>query len=628
MKPGLPLVLLSIVVCASLPAATVAWGQDWTGQLSQPIFSITQDIDVKVPMRDGVKLSTDLYIPSGSGKFPTILTRTPYDNNAAGLVGPAMYFAARGYVVAVQDVRGRYDSEGQWVPARHEANDGYDTIEWIARQPWSNGKVGMVGGSYLGITQLQAAALTPPHLVCIFPLVAYSDQYKQWTYTGGAFALGLNQSWMALRMSTHTGQVNYADLNVPGVIPRPSGPSLESYWHLPIMTNGDAMGRHTETWKEWLRHPAYDDYWKAVSIEDKYAGIAVPAYLVDGWFDLYNPGATTNFNGIRKYGRTQAARAGTRLLMGPWVHNLGNLGTATVTGDLDFGHHSLFPLQQTELRWFDYWLKGIQNGMDQEAPVKIFVMGENVWRDEREWPLARTKYTKYYLHSGGKANSLFGDGTLGTASPGLEPPDTYTYDPHYPVPTLGGHTCCDPSLTPLPMGPRENQAAEVRPDVLVYTTPLLSEDVEVTGPVVAKLFASTSVRDTDWTVKLVDVYSGPEKPAYNVADGILRARYHVSLEKPELLQPGQPYEFMVDLWNTSDVFKKGHKILIEVSSSNFPQYDRNQNTGRALFIDDEIAVAHQTIYHDSAHASYILLPIIPTANTTAAARNAALGTGN
>jgi hypothetical protein len=387
------------------------------------------------------------------------------------------------------------------------------------------------------------------------------------------------------------------------------------------------MGRHEGTWKEWLRHPAYDDYWKAVSIEDKYANIAAPAYLADGWFDLYNAGATTNFNGIRKYGKSQAARAGTKLLMGPWQHNLSNLGTTPVTGDLDFGPGSLFPLQQTELRWFDYWLKGIHNGMDQEAPVKIFVMGDNVWRDEKEWPLARTKYTKYYLHSGGKANSLFGDGALSTDPPGSEPPDTYTYDPHYPVPTLGGHTCCG-NTTPVPMGPRENRVAEVRPDVLVYTTPPLIEDVEVTGPVVAKLIASTSARDTDWTVKLVDVYPGPNEPAYNVADGILRARYHLSLEKPELLQPGQQYEFMVDLLNTSNVFKKGHKILIEVSSSNFPQYDRNQNTGHTLYIDDEIAVAHQTIYHDSAHASYILLPIIPTAKTTAAARNGALGRGN
>jgi hypothetical protein len=266
--------------------------------------------------------------------------------------------------------------------------------------------------------------------------------------------------------------------------------------------------------------------------------------------------------------------------------------------------------------------------MDQEAPVKIFVMGENVWRDEKEWPLARTQYTKYYLHSGGKANSLFGNGTLSTAPPASEPPDTYTYDPHYPVPTLGGHTCCGESTTPVRMGPRENRVAEVRPDVLVYATPPLVEDVEVTGPVVAKLIASTSAPDTDWTVKLVDVYPGPNEPAYNVADGILRARYHVSLEKPELLQPGQQYEFTVDLLNTSNVFKKGHKILIEVSSSNFPQYDRNPNTGRTLFVDDEMLLAHQTIYHDSAHASYIYLPIIPTANTTAAARSAPLGTDN
>jgi putative CocE/NonD family hydrolase len=568
-------------------------------------------------MRDGVKLSTDLYIPSGSGKFPTILVRTPYNNNSEGMVGQAMYYATRGYAVALQDVRGRYDSEGAWDPMHNEGKDGYDTVEWIAQQPWSDGKVGMIGHSYPGISALLAASTAPPHLVCIVAEAAYSDLYKQWGFTGGAFALSAVETWMAVQMPTRTLQSNYVNLNTPGVQPRAVASIAENYWHLPIDTDAEAMGRHVETWKEWLRHPAYGEYWTPFSLEDKYASVAVPAYLIGGWFDTFVTGATTNFLGIRKYGKTEAARTGTSVVIGPWVHNFHD-GTSSVTADLDFGPHSLFPLVERELGWFDYWLKGIQNVMDQKAPVKIFVMGENVWRDESEWPLARTQYTKYYLHSETKANGLWGDGTLSTAPPGAETPDTYTYDPHYPVPTLSGHTCCDERATSVPDGPRDNRLAEARPDVLVYSTPPLTEDIEVTGPVAAKLVASTSAPDTDWTVKLLDVYPQPNPAAYNVADGILRARYHLSLEKPELLQPGRPYEFMVDLLSTSNLFKKGHRIRIEISSSNFPQYDRNPNTGHTLYVDDELAVAHQTIYHDTARPSYIVLPIIPSAGGTEA----------
>ncbi len=612
MKPIRVLVCLEIVLGA-LPAAVLsAWGADWTQQLSPPVYSVTQDIDVKTPMRDGVKLSTDLYIPSRTGKFPTILVRTPYNNNSEGMVSQAMYYATRGYAVALQDVRGRYDSEGGWELMRSEAKDGYDTIEWIAQQPWSNGKVGMIGHSYPGIAAQMAAAIAPPHLVCIVAEAADSDSYKQWHFTGGAFALAEVETWAAVQMPTRTLQSNYVNLNTPGVQSRALGPLPEDYWHLPIMTNAEATGRHIEKWKEWLRHSAYDDYWKASSLENTYANVAVPNYLFGGWFDTFVAGATTNFNGIRKYGKTPAAQTGTSLVIGPWVHDFRD-GKSSVTGELDFGPHSPFPIVESELRWFDYWMKGIPNGMDREAAIHIFVMGENEWREEREWPLARTQYTKYYLHSGSKANGLWGDGSLSTAPPGSEPPDTYTYDPHDPVPTLSGHACCDPRWTSVPDGPRDNRGAETRPDVLVYSTPPLTEDIEVTGPIVAKLLASSSAPDTDWTVKLIDVFPQPGESAYNVADGILRARFHVSLEKPELLEPGRPYEFTVDLLNSSNLFKKGHRIRIEVSSSNFPQYDRNPNTGHTLYVDDELAVAHQTIYHDSARPSYIVLPIIPSA---------------
>ena len=377
------------------------------------------------------------------------------------------------------------------------------------------------------------------------------------------------------------------------------------------------MGWDPVHYREWLKHPAYDDWWREVSIEDKYDQIAVPAYLVDSWFDLYNQGAGINFNGIRTKGKTKAARTGTKLLMGPWIHNLGNLGTETKVGDIDFGPNSLFPMQETELRWFDYWLKGVQNGMDREPPVRIFVMGQNVWRDEQEWPLARTQVPLT------TTCTVVGRRTVSSAMarlPRRRPPPNRptgtTYDPRYPVPTLGGHTCCSEATVPMGMGPRDNRVAEVRSDVLVYTTPVLTEDIEVTGPVVAKLFASSSARDTDWTVKLVDVFPGPDEKAINVADGILRARYREGLDRPRLMEPGKVYEFEVDLLNTSNVFKKGHRIRIEISSSNFPQYDRNQNTGNQLFTDTELKSADQTIYHDGPRPSHLVLPIIPRTRAT------------
>ena len=609
---GVAACFLSVLTMLCVALLTVA-GADGTRQLSAPVEAVTQEIDVKVPMRDGVKLSTDLYIPSRGGKFPAILVRTPYNNN--GMVGQAMYYATRGYAVALQDVRGRYDSEGEWVPMLNEAKDGYDSVEWIAQQPWSNGKVGMIGHSYPAISAELAATTAPAHLVCIVAEAAYANSYKEWDFTGGAFGLAQVETWAAVQMPTRTLQFNYANLNTPGVEPSTLAPFPQDYWHLPVMTNAETTGRHFEIWKEWLRHAAYDDYWKPLSMEDKYPQIAVPAYLVGGWFDTFVEGATANFNGIRSNGKTPEARTGTKLVIGPWVHDFRN-GKSSATGDLDFGPGAPFPLEEKELSWFDYWLKGVQNGMDREAAIKIFVMGDDQWRDEKAWPLARAQYTKYYLHSGSKANSLFGDGTLSTTPPASEPADSYTYDPHFPIPTVSGHACCDPHWTSVPDGPRDNQPVETRPDVLVYSTAPLTEDVEVTGPIVAKLFASTSARDTDWTVKLVDVYPQGSQPAFNVADGILRARYHLALDNPELLQPGHIYEFTVDLANSSNVFRQGHRIRIEVSSSNFPQYDRNPNTGHTLYTDEELAVAHQTVYHDGARASYILLPIIPRGSGT------------
>ena len=575
--------------------------------ISQPTYQVTLQFDVKVPMRDGVKLSTDIYRPDAPGTFGVIVIRTPYDNITEGNVRDAMDFATRGFAVVVQDCRGREDSEGEWVPFVHEDEDGYDTIEWAAAQPWSNGKVGMYGGSYLGQTQWRPTGLTPPHLTAIFPVVAYSDFYHNWVYTGGAFQLAFNQRWQAVQMHTRTRQRQYLWFDPPHHL-------RDLYWHLPLITGDEAAGRVNATYKEWIRHSTYDDYWKSLSMRNKYQNIDVAAYNWGGWFDVFLQGATDNFVGVTKQGKTARARASQKMLIGPWIHS----ASGRHVGDMDFGPAADIEPGRAGLsrvRWFDYWLKGIENGIMEEPPVKIFVMGENAWREESEWPLARTEYTKYYFHSGGQANSLSGDGSLTPAAPGSsEPPDNYTYDPQHPVPTLGGATCCGEGTTPVPMGPRDQRLAERRDDVLVYTSPVLPDDVEVIGPVQVKLYAASSARDTDWTAKLVDVF--PSGFAMNVADGIIRARFRDSFEQPTLIEPGQLYEYTIDLWSTANVFQKGHQIRVEISSSNFPHYDRNPNTGAEFGTTTELKVAQQTLHHDATRPSHIVLPVIPRKATS------------
>ena len=600
--------LVVLAVSAPLPelaSVSMALAQTPGTSLSQPEYEVKLSYDVKVAMRDGVKLSTDIYRPKAPGKYGVVVIRTPYDNNSESNVRSAMYFAKRGFAVVVQDCRGREDSEGEWIPFVHEDEDGYDTIEWAAEQPWSNSKVGTYGGSYVGQTQWRPATLTPPHLTAMFPIVAYSDFYHNWAYTGGAFQLGFNLRWMAIQMHTRTRQRQYLWFD-------PANHLRNLYWHLPLITGDENAGRVNQTYKEWIRHPSYDDYWKKLSLRDKYQNVAAAAYSWGGWFDVFLQGATDSFVGVTKKGRTEQARKSQKMLIGPWIHST----AGRHVGDMDFGPKvETIDREATAVRWFDYWLKGIDNGIMNEPPVKIFVMGENVWREEEEWPLARTQYKKYYFHSEGKANSLFGEGQLTAARPsGAEPPDRYVYDPKNPVPTLGGATCCGESTTPIPMGPRDQRTAERRDDVLVYTSPELESDVEVTGPIVVKLHASSSAPDTDFTAKLVDVF--PNGFAMNVADGIIRARYRDSWETPRLMDPGHTYEFTIDLWSSSNVFKKGHQIRVEISSSNFPHYDRNPNTGHEFGMDAELEVATQTVYHNADRSSHIVLPVIPRGEMT------------
>ena len=571
-------------------------------QVSQPSHKVKMRFDVQVPMRDGVKLSTDIYFPDVTGPVPTVLIRTPYNNNNDGVVEDCMFFASRGYAVATQDVRGRWDSEGEWYPFMHEAQDGFDTQEWIGSQPWSDGSIGTVGGSYGAMVQWQAAPLRSRYLKAMVPRVGYSNFYHNWVYTGGAYQLAFNLRWGAIQMHTRTNQVQ--------ALWMPEENHLSTlHWHLPLNTMDEAAGRDSRVWKDWIEHPSYDDYWRSMRPpEEHYSDIEVPAYGIGGWYDVFLQSTLNNFMGVSEHGR-EPGKGNQKIVIGPWVHSCGNMGSDTRTGDVDFGPAARIDLRAEHVRWFDHWLKGYDNGIEAEPPVRVFVMGANTWRTASDWPIPGTRQTPYYLHSQGKANSLFGNGLLDTVRPSTESADQFSYDPVHPVMTIGGSTCCSEDVTPVSMGPRDQQPAEWRPDVLVYTSPPLEADIEVTGAVRMILYAASSARDTDFTAKLVDVH--PTGTAINVAQGIIRARYRNSWEAPALLEPGKVEKYTIDLWSTSNRFLKGHRIRVEVSSSNFPQFDRNPNTGHAFGTDAELQVANQTVFHDSERPSHILLPIVP-----------------
>lgn len=570
-------------------------------QRSQRVHKISILHDLPCPMKDGTELATDVYLPVGEGPFPTIVTRTPYDKYGEGTVDRWIFRAQQGYAVVAQDVRGRYESPGDFYPMVNEVSDGNDCIDWVARQPWCNGKIGMTGGSYTGLTQWQAAQ-GHAGIACAVPQVAYSNVYHNWVYTGGAFQLAFNTSWgIAAGARGHQRQYMW----LPEEIGQPA-----LFRHLPLITMDEAAGRSIPHWRDWIAHPSYDDYWRGMSpIGEHYADVEMPAYHMGGWFDVFLQGGLNNFMGMTRHGRTERARRSQKMIVGPWIHNLGMKGTSTRTGDVDFGEACLIDLDLEQTRWYDYWLKGIDNGIMEEPRVKLFVMGANRWREVDEWPLPDTQYTPYYLHSGGRANSLFGDGSLSTVPPEEESADEYVYDPEHPVVTIGGSTCCSEATVAASLGPKDQRPNEYRADVLVYTTAPLDQDVEVTGPVKAVLYAASSARDTDFTAKLVDVHPGGY--AMNVAQGIQRARYRDSWERPALLEPGRVYEYTIDLWSTSNCFRRGHRIRLEIASSNFPQFDRNPNTGNPFGMDAELVTAKQTVLHDRERPSHVLLPVIP-----------------
>lgn len=553
-------------------------------------YDIEMRLDVRVPMRDGVALSTDLYLPKDRGPFPAVLVRTPYGNNMEALIEKARRLANRGYVCALQDTRGRWDSEGDYEPLVTDGEDGFDTQEWIGRQEWSNGRIGMSGGSYLGWVQWASAPLGSRYLTCMAPRVICTEWFKGLVYLGGALQWNVLMTW-GMRTNSRTGQsIDFHHWT-------------EVFRGLPLNQADELAGRNLPFFKNWIAHPTYDDYWKALDVSARWSDITAPAFNMGGWYDLYAQHTFENFNGLRAHGATPEARR-SRLIIGPWAHSL---SVASRTGDIDFGPHSQVDLDALELRWLDHWLKGISDGIVDEPPLRLFIMGINEWRDEHEWPLARTNWQRWHLHSRGSANSVLGDGALAPEAPEEEPADRFTYDPRYPVQTMGGNNCCSPHI--VPWGPYDQRPVEMRGDVLCYTSGVLTEDLEVTGPITLVLYAETDAPDTDWTGKLVDVW--PSGYAMNLCDGILRARYRESRTDPTLLEPGKVYRYEVDLGVTGHVFKKGHAVRLEVSSSNFPRFDRNPNTGHALGVDTEQRPAHQTVHHSAACPSHLVLPVIP-----------------
>ncbi len=502
-----------------------------------------------------------------------------------------------------EDCRGRYASEGDWYTFRYESQDGYDTVEWAAALPYSTGKVGMFGGSYVGATQMLTAIGHPPHLAGICPFVTASNYHDGWTYQGGAFEQWFNESWTSgLAQNT---LFRFAVDHTNALLRDPSLP-LDQYplYNFKELPEGSDRTRLLAPYfLDWLAHPSYDDYWKQWSIEEHYPDIQVPSLNIGAWYDIFQGGTLRNYEGMKQHAGNQAARRGQRLLMIIGGH----AGSGRKIGDIDFGPAAEIDTDAITLAWYDYLLKGEQNEFASGKPVKIFVMGVNQWRQEDDWPPPEAQAAKYYLHSGGKANSLRGDGTLSATAPASEPADQYVYDPANPVATIGGPLCCD--ATHLPPGPRDQRPDEARDDVLVYSTPPFASNTEVTGPVHVELYAKSSAVDTDFTAKLVDVW--PNGYAQNLTEGIVRARYRNSQENPELLNPGEVYAFQIDLWSTSNVFRSGHALRLEISSSNSPRFDRNLNTGETQSSARRQVTATNTVLHDAQHPSALMISVVP-----------------
>lgn len=579
-----------------------------------------------VPMRDGVRLATTIFLPERPGRYPVVVQRTPYGR--LGWLDGWDQWVANGYVFVCQDTRGRNDSEGQFYPMLHETTDTPDTIAWIRQQEWCNGQVGTMGPSYLGWIQylgvvggagagvgrggvVSAGPAVPGGMPdAILPTFLPGDAYIRGFYNYGTMSLFLSFWWLCFDVGSrvnNNGALGFFDVE-------------KLCRHLPLETIDLVCGAGVApVWRELTEHITRDPWHEQITIRGKHEHFTMPSLQVCGWYDYYPGEMIYNWQQMRAKAKTPEIARGHKLLLGPWGHHHGLEPTADGQRAVDFGPESGFYATGIYRKWFDRVFKGIApaDGLG-DRPLRLFVMGANQWRDEDEWPLARTRWVNYYLHSGGKANTRHGDGALRLAPPteasGAAAADRFDYDPANPVMTRGGNHSIGPWndfykkliwCGPCDQGPNEDRA-----DVLVYTTPPLEADLEVTGPVTLKLWASTSGPDTDWVGRLVDVH--PDGKAINLTEGVIRARFRAGdWTKPELVTPGTVLEYAVDLQVTSNLFKKGHRIRLEITSSNFPLWDRNLNTGEHPNRSAKMAVAHQTIWHDRSRPSHLVLPVIP-----------------
>jgi hypothetical protein len=537
--------------------------------------------DVRVPMRDGVELSTDVWLPDGDGTYPAILLRTPYLKAPQFVRYRLEYFVKHGYAVLLQDVRGRGDSDGDFHFLFGEAEDGYDTIEWIADQSWSNGKVGTSGGSYLATVQWLTARERPPHLECILPTASSGRLFDEVPYLGGAFRAPWALEWLNDASGRSSQGSSAVSLDWEAIAA-----------HRPLLTMDEFMGRRMPLWREFLEHPTLDDYWRPIYFQAKDFGrIDIPVLTVTGWFDGDQLGALSYWDGMAAH---NAENQEHYLIIGPWTHAQTYLGGALAVGDMELAPQSVIGIQEVRRKFFDYCLKGATPSFD-EPRARVYVTGADEWRELNVYPPPRSQPTPLYLHSGGRANTSDGDGTLSWDAPDDERPDHYTYDPRRPQ---GGRGHAE-----------DRRPLQRRDDVLVYTTDALADAVEIIGRVFVNLHASSDALDTDFMARLSDVYPDGRVVGLGPTTGVRRARYRNGYQRTELLTPNKPELFQIELFDIGHRFLPGHRIRIEITSSD-PVVNPNQNTGNPIATDTEWKTANQTVYHDRLRLSHVLLPVI------------------
>ncbi len=605
---------------------------------SQPEYEVIKQSNVMVTARDGINLATNLYFPARNGEpiqgaFPAIMERTPYDKEAAPRPDTAQYFASRGYVVIFQDTRGRFKSEGSFVKYLNDPHDGYDTLEWIGKQPWSNGKVGTFGISYGAHTQAALAATNPPNLACTFmDSGGFTNAHDNSCRNSGT--LEMRQICWAF---THAKASKEA-LSDPTIKAALEAEDLREWFKRMPWKKGHSPLRWAPDYEDYIfdmwTQADFGEYWQQMGICNELyfdQSADVPQLHMGSWYDPYTRTTTRNYTGL-----SPIKGGPVRMVLGPWTHGQHDV---SYSGDVDFGPDAVVAgnladdYNDMRLQWFDRWLKGIGNGVEQEASVRFFVMGggdgrKNAdgrlnhgghWRDEQGWPIARARNTEFYLHS---------NGSLSTTPPQPDAsPSRYAFDPKEPVPTIGGNISSGADVMvggafhqqedPRFFGSREPYLPLAsRHDVLVFETPPLDNEIEVTGPVIVNLWASSSCTDTDFTAKLIDVHPAnedyPQGFEMNITDGVIRARYRNSFEEAELMDPGEVYQFAIELYPTSNLFARGHRIRVDISSSNFPRLDVNPNTGEPLGLSRRTEIAENTVQHDRQHPSHILLPVIPS----------------